>query len=87
MANWLKDASKNMEKKGTKGALHRYFAIPEDKTIPVSLLRKTLKDPKITETTRKRIMFALNAGKIARAGLTPALASVAEVCASIERAD
>jgi hypothetical protein len=32
-------------------------------------------------------MFALNAGKIARAGLTPALASVAEVCASIERAD
>ena len=52
MANWLKDASKNMEKKGTK-----------------------------------RIMFALNAGKIARAGLTPALAAAASVCAPVERAD
>lgn len=81
MANWMREASKKMEQKGTKGALHRYLGIPEGQSIPVALLRKALKKPGITETTRKRIQFALTAGPIAKrraahASLTPALAAV-----------
>ena len=57
---WIQTVTKSMQKKGTEGSLHRYFKIPEDETIPVSLMKKALKDPKTSEKTRKRIQFALN---------------------------
>lgn len=63
---WIQDVAKKMEEKGTKGALHRYLGIPENETIPKALLEKTLKDPKISETTRKRVMFALNMAKVGK---------------------
>lgn len=61
---WIQKVTKSMEKKGTEGALHRYFKIPEDETIPLSLMRAAMKDPKTSEKTRKRIQFALNMRKI-----------------------
>lgn len=60
---WIQDATKNMGEKGTEGALHRYFKIPEDERIPTKLLRETLSDESISEKTRKRIQFALNVRK------------------------
>lgn len=63
---WIQDVAKKMEEKGTKGALHRYLGVPENETIPKALLEKTLKDPKISETTRKRVMFALNMAKVGK---------------------
>jgi hypothetical protein len=61
---WIQDVSKEMDESGTKGALHRYFKIPEAETIPLSTLKDALKNPKISEKTRKRIQFALNMRKI-----------------------
>lgn len=61
---WIQEVTKSMEKKGTEGALHRYFKIPEGETIPVGLMKKAMKDPKTSEKTRKRIQFALNMRKI-----------------------
>lgn len=60
---WIQDATKTMTKKGTEGALHRYFKIPEGERIPTKLLRAALKDESISEKTRKRIQFALNVRK------------------------
>lgn len=60
---WVQDVTEQMEKKGTKGALHRYFGIDESETIPVGLMKEALRDPKTSEKTRKRIQFALNARK------------------------
>lgn len=57
---WIQEVTKSMEKKGTSGALHRYFNIPEDETIPLSVLKTAMKNPKTSEKTRKRIQFALN---------------------------
>lgn len=55
---WMQDVSKQMTDDGTKGALHRYFKIPEGETIPTKLLRDTLKK-NISERTRKRIQLTL----------------------------
>lgn len=58
---WVHDVTEQMEKKGTKGALHRYFGIDESETIPVGLLKEALRDPKTSEKTRKhpiRIEYA-----------------------------
>ena len=56
---WMQDVSKSMEESGSKGSLHRYFKIPEDETIPMQLLKDTLKKPNISEKTRKRIQLAI----------------------------
>lgn len=61
---WIQKVTKSMEKKGTEGALHRYFKIPEDETIPLSLMRAAMKDPKTSDKTRKRIQFAMNMRKL-----------------------
>ena len=63
---WIQKVTKSMEKKGTEGALHRYFNIPEDETIPVKLMHDALDDADISDKTRKRIQFALNMQKINR---------------------
>ena len=57
---WIQEVTEEMDEKGTEGALHRYFGIPEGEKIPTKLLKETLNDPKISEKTRKRIQFALN---------------------------
>lgn len=62
---WIQKVAKTMEKRGTKGALHRYFGIPESETIPTKTLTDALEDPKTSEKTRKRIQFALNMRKAA----------------------
>lgn len=41
-----------------KGALHKDLGIPEDKKIPLNLIRKKLKNS--SGTMKKRLMFALN---------------------------
>lgn len=63
---WIQKVTKTMEKKGTEGALHRYFNIPEGETIPVKLMRDALDDEHISDKTRKRIQFALNMRKISK---------------------
>ena len=50
---WIQHALK----KRTKGALHRQLGIPEDETIPVSILRRAAKEPGLLG---KRARFALN---------------------------
>lgn len=61
---WIQDVAQTMEKKHTKGALHRHFGIDESESIPVGLMKQALRDPKTSEKTRKRIQFALNMRKI-----------------------
>jgi hypothetical protein len=71
---WMQKASKNMEKKGTKGGLHKDLGIPEDKEIPASLInnkiatlkKKETKDGKLSDKDLKlmrRLNFAKNAKK------------------------
>lgn len=63
---WIQKVAKTMEKKGTEGALHRYFNVPEGETIPVKMLHDALKDESISDKTRRRIQFALNMRKISK---------------------
>ena len=60
---WMQEVSKSIEQHGTKNSLHRYFKIPEDETIPLTMLKRTLKKPGISSKTKHRILFALNARK------------------------
>lgn len=64
---WIQKVAKTMEKKGTEGALHRYFNTPEGETIPVKIMRDALDSDRISDKTRKRIQFALNMRKLAKA--------------------
>lgn len=61
---WIQEVTKSMDKKGTRGALHRYFKIPEGETIPVGLMKSALRNPNTSEKTRKRIQFAMNMRKL-----------------------
>lgn len=60
---WMQKVSKSIEQHGTKNSLHHYFKIPEGETIPLTLLKRTLKKPGISSKTKHRILFALNARK------------------------
>ena len=67
---WMQDLSKDAEKKGTKGALHKDLGVPEDKKIPTERLEslkqmlhtKAEKGPLTDKelTLSKRINSALN---------------------------
>jgi hypothetical protein len=67
---WMQDLSKNAERKGTKGALHKDLGVPEDKKIPTERLEslkqmlhaKAEKGPLTDKelTLSKRINSALN---------------------------
>ena len=58
--HWMQKAEKSMERRGTKGALHRELGVPEGKSIPLGVLEeaKHSKNPKL----RRRANFAINAG-------------------------
>ena len=71
---WMQKVSKSIEQHGTKNSLHHYFKIPEGETIPLTLLKRTLKKPGISSKTKHRILFALNARK-ARHGKKSAAAA------------
>lgn len=57
---WIQKVRDDMARKGTVGALHRYLGVSEDARIPRELLLKAIRNPKISEVTRKRLQFALN---------------------------
>lgn len=65
MANWIGKARDKMEKKGTVGALHRQFGVPEGEKIPVSKLSAAASRAKKTGNAQlaKRVNFARNAGR------------------------
>ena len=71
---WMQKASSDMEKKGTKGGLHKDLGVPEDKDIPLSKINKEIsrlhkkkeKDGKLSANDLKlmrRLNFAKNAKK------------------------
>lgn len=71
MTGWMSKAAESMEKRGTKGALHRDLGIAADKPIPTSTLRsqaarlhEKAEAGKLTQSERlrsRRINFALRA--------------------------
>lgn len=73
-AKWMQKAGKEMEKKGTKGALHKQLGKPEGEKLSkreLENLKRQLQDKaegdaKLSPSDRKllrRVMFALNAMK------------------------
>lgn len=73
-AKWMQKAGEKMEKKGTKGALHRQLGKPEGEKLSrgeLESLKRELQakaegDKKLSPSDRKllrRVMFALNAMK------------------------
>lgn len=71
---WMQKAGKEMEKKGTKGALHKQLGKSEDEklsrreleSIKRELQAKAEGDAKLSQSDRKllrRVIFALNAMK------------------------
>ena len=72
---WMQKAGKEMEKKGTKGALHKQLGKSEDEklsrreleSIKRELQAKAEGDAKLSQSDRKllrRVIFALNAMKV-----------------------
>ena len=73
-AKWMQKAGKEMENKGTKGALHKQLGKPESEklskaeleSIKRDLQKKAEGDKKLSAADRKllrRVIFALNAMK------------------------
>lgn len=62
---WAQKASKEMERKGTKGALHAQLGVPQGEKIGQSRLAAAAKRAKETGNTKlaRRVAFARNVNK------------------------
>lgn len=60
---WMQAASERMERKGTKGALHRQLGVPEGERIPQRTLQVAARAPGLLG---KRARFALRAREASR---------------------